>query len=149
MTTTAESTEILIQTNDLPWVKMGEGVDIKVLRVSAETGYWSAIIRMQPGAIFAAHKHLAPADFLILKGKLKYRMGEAGEGAYGYEPTGAVHEITTCDEETILTFNAFGPSIFYNEDGSVGQILNHETALEMMHGAQKGFTARGSAIAAA
>jgi anti-sigma factor ChrR (cupin superfamily) len=149
MTTTAENTEILIQTNDLPWVKMGEGVDIKVLRVSEETGFWSAIIRMQPGAIFAAHKHLAAADFLILKGKLKYRMGEAGEGAYGYEPTGAVHEVTTCDEETILTFNAFGPSIFYNEDGSVGQILNHETALELMHGTQKEFTAGGAAIAAA
>ena len=149
MTTTAENTEILIQTDDLPWVKMGEGVDIKVLRVSEETGFWSAIIRMQPGAIFAAHKHLAAADFLILKGKLKYRMGEAGEGAYGYEPTGAVHDVTTCDEETVLTFNAFGPSIFYNEDGSVGQILNHETALELMHGTQKEFTAGGAAIAAA
>lgn len=149
MTTTAENAEVLIQTNDLPWVKMGEGVDIKVLRVSEETGFWSAIIRMQPGAIFAAHKHLAAADFLILKGKLKYRMGEAGEGAYGYEPTGAVHEVTTCDEETILTFNAFGPSIFYNEDGSVGQILNHETALELMHGTQKVFTTDGTAIAAA
>lgn len=149
MTTTAENTEILIQTDDLPWVKMGEGIDIKVLRVSEETGFWSAIIRMQPGAIFAAHKHLAAADFLILKGKLKYRMGEAGEGAYGYEPTGAVHDVTTCDEETVLTFNAFGPSIFYNEDGSVGQILNHETALELMHGTQKEFTAGGAAIAAA
>ena len=149
MTTTAENTEILIQTDDLPWVKMGEGIDIKVLRVSEETGFWSAIIRMQPGAIFAAHKHLAAADFLILKGKLKYRMGEAGEGAYGYEPTGAVHDVTTCDEETVLTFNAFGPSIFYNEDGSVGQILNHETALELLHGTQKEFTAGGAAIAAA
>ena len=149
MTTTAENTEILIQTDDLPWVKMGEGIDIKVLRVSEETGFWSAIIRMQPGAIFAAHKHLAAADFLILKGKLKYRMGEAGEGAYGYEPTGAVHDVTTCDEETVLTFNAFGPSIFYNEDGSVGQILNHETALELMHGTQKEFTGGGAAIAAA
>ena len=76
-------------------------------------------------------------------------MGEAGEGAYGYEPTGAVHDVTTCDEETVLTFNAFGPSIFYNEDGSVGQILNHETALELMHGTQKEFTAGGAAIAAA
>ncbi len=148
MTTTAENAEILVQTNDLPWVSMGDGVDIKVLRVSEETGFWSAIIRMQPGAVFAAHKHLAPADFLILKGKLKYRMGEAAEGAYGYEPTGAVHESTTCDEETILTFNAFGPAIFYNEDGSVGQILNHETALELMDGAQKEFTATAKAAAA-
>ena len=148
MTTTAENAEILVQTNDLPWVKMGDGVDIKVLRVSEETGYWSAMIRMQAGAVFASHKHLAPADFMILKGTLKYRMGEASEGAYGYEPNGAIHETTTCDEETVLTFNAFGPIIFYNEDGSVGQILNHETALELMDGAQKEFTATAKAAAA-
>ncbi len=54
----------------------------------------------------------------------------------------------TCEEETILTFNAYGPSIFYGEDGSVDQILNHETALELMHGAQKEFTTSGSSIAA-
>jgi anti-sigma factor ChrR (cupin superfamily) len=148
MTTTAENKEILIQTEDLPWVKMGDGVDIKVLRVSEETGFWSAIIRMQPGAVFASHKHLAAADFLILKGNLKYRMGEAPAGAYGYEPTGAIHDTTTCDEETVLTFNAFGPSIFYNEDGSVAQILNHETALEMMQGKEQHFSANKAKAAA-
>ncbi len=50
------------------------------------------MIRMQAGAVFASHKHLAPADFMILKGTFKYRMGEASEGAYGYEPNGAIHE---------------------------------------------------------
>jgi len=142
MTTVAENAEVLVQTENLRWVSMGEGVDIKVLRVSDETGFWTAIIRMQPGCVFAAHKHLAPADFFVMKGKLKYRMGEAPAGAYGYEPTGAVHETTTCDEETILTFNAFGPSIFYNEDGSVSQILNHESARGMMEGKAHCFTAR-------
>lgn len=148
MTTTAENTEILLQTGNLPWVKMGDGVDIKVLRVSEETGFWSAIIRMMPGATFASHKHLAGADFLILKGKLKYRMGEAAEGAYGYEPAGAVHDTTTCDEETVLTFNAYGPSIFHNEDGSVAQILNHETALELMQGKEQHFSANKAKAAA-
>jgi anti-sigma factor ChrR (cupin superfamily) len=140
MTTTAQDNEIMVQTADMPWVKMGDGVDIKILRVSEETGFWSAIIRMQPGCQFASHKHLAPADFYVLKGCLKYRLGEAGEGCYAYEPTGAIHESTTCDEETTLTFNSYGPSIFFNEDGSVKQILNHETALEMAAGKEQNYT---------
>lgn len=148
MPTTAENAEILIHTKDLPWVKMGDGVDIKVLRVSAESGCWSGIIRMQPGSVFASHKHLAGADFLMLKGNLKYRMGEAPAGAYGYEPNGAVHDETTCDEETEIMFNAFGPAIFFNEDGSVGQILNHETALELMQGKEQNFTATKKQAAA-
>ena len=149
MTTTAQDNEILIQTDDVPWVKMGEGADIKVLRVSEETGYWSAIIRMHPGCIFSSHQHLAPADFYILKGKLKYRMGEAAAGCYAYEPTGAVHEVTTVDEETIVTFNSYGPSIFFNADGSVRQILNHETALEMLAGKEQNFCEPKAKAAAA
>ncbi len=148
MTTTAQDSEILVQTDDIPWVKMGDGVGIKVLRVSEETGFWSALIRMEPGCVFASHKHLAPADFFVLKGKLEYRMGEAAAGCYAYEPTGAVHETTTCSEETILTFNAYGPSIYFNEDGSVKQILNHETALEMLAGKAQNFTVEKSKAAA-
>ena len=148
MTTNAEKAEVLIHTGDLPWVKMGDNIDIKVLRVSEETGFWSAIIRMMPGAVFASHRHLAGADFLILKGKLKYRMGEAPEGSFGYEPAGAIHDTTTCDEETVLTFNAYGPSVFFSENGGIGQILNHETALEMMQGKPQHFSANKAKAAA-
>ena len=93
--------------------------------------------------------NLAPADFYILKGKLKYRMGEAAAGCYAYEPTGAIHETTTVDEETIVTFNSYGPSIFFNADGSVRQILNHETALEMLAGKEQNFCEPKAEAAAA
>lgn len=141
MPTTAEENEILVQSEDIPWSEMGEGVSIRILRVSEETGYWAAMIRMGPGSQFSSHKHLGAADFYVVKGKLEYRMGDAPQGSYGYEPLGAVHEATTCSEETVLVFNSYGPIIFYAEDGSIEQILSYETALALQEGAKEHFTA--------
>jgi anti-sigma factor ChrR (cupin superfamily) len=120
-----------------------------VLRVSEETGLWSALIRMEPGSQFAPHKHLGAAEFFVLKGKLEYRMGEAPMDAYGFEPLGAVHDATTCNEETVIFFVSYGPIIFYDEDGGVEQILNHEIALALQEGARnQHFTAEKTPNAA-
>lgn len=143
-----EPEDILIQTRDLPWAPLGEGVSIKILRVSEETGFWSALIEMQPGSQFAPHKHYGAADFYVLKGKLVYRAGEATEGCYGYEPLGVVHDSTTAPEETLLYFNSYGPVIFYNADGSIAQMLNYETALELSQGGSGRYTADKSKPAA-
>ena len=148
MPTKAEENEILLQTEDIPWSVMGEGVSIRILRVSEETGFWSAQIRMEAGSQFAAHKHLGAADFYVLKGKLEYRMGDAPQGSFGYEPLGAIHEATTCSEETVILFNSYGPVIFHAEDGSVEQILSYETALAMQTGAEEHFTAGKAKTAA-
>ena len=141
MTTAAEEAEILVQTDDLDWQVMGEGVGIKILRVSEETGQWTGLIRMEAGATFAAHKHLGAADGYIVKGCLEYRVGSAETGSYLYEPLGAVHEATTCSEETVILFTAYGPIVFRAEDGSVTQILSYETALALREGAKEHFTA--------
>jgi anti-sigma factor ChrR (cupin superfamily) len=141
MTTVAEEAEILVQTDDLDWQIMGEGVGIKILRVSEETGQWTGLIRMEAGATFAAHKHLGAADGYVLKGCLEYRVGVAETGSYLYEPLGAVHEATTCSEETVILFSAYGPIVFHAEDGSVTQILSYETALALREGAKEHFTA--------
>ena len=133
--------DLLIQTRDLPWASLGEGVWIKILRVSEETGFWSSLIRMEPGSQFAPHKHFGAADFFVLKGRLIYRAGEATEGCYGYEPLGVVHDETTAPEETVIVFNSFGPIVFYNSDGSIAQLLNYETARELAAGSEGHYTA--------
>lgn len=141
MATTAEQNEILIQTDEMSWGIMGDGIGIKVLRVSEETGQWTALIRQDPGSVFAPHKHLGAADFHVLKGAVQYRMGEAPAGSYAYEPLGANHDETTCSEETVYLFTAYGPVVFYNEDGSVAQILSHENILEIVDGTAQNYAA--------
>ncbi|MCH2410154.1 hypothetical protein MK292_04975 [Myxococcota bacterium] len=58
MSSKPEESELLIQSGTIPWTGFGDGVYIKILRVSEETGLWSALIRMEPGSQFAPHKHL-------------------------------------------------------------------------------------------
>ena len=149
MSSKPEESELLIQSKTIPWTGFGDGVYIKILRVSEETGLWSALIRMEPGSQFAPHKHLGSAEFFVLKGKLEYRMGNAPVDAYGFEPLGAVHDATTCNEETEIFFVSYGPIIFYAEDGSVEQILSYETALALQDGAKaQHFTAEKEPTAA-
>jgi 2,4'-dihydroxyacetophenone dioxygenase len=124
--TTHQPKDILISTNDLTWMPLGPGTWYKLLRASEETGTWSALLKMDAGARFAPHKHLGAAEFYVLKGALEYRAGIARAGDYGYEPLGVEHGATTCAEETVITFTAYGPIVFYNEDGSVQMILDWE-----------------------
>ncbi|MGE0824429.1 MAG: 2,4'-dihydroxyacetophenone dioxygenase family protein [Candidatus Binatia bacterium] len=124
--TDTQPKDLLIHSEDLPWLPLGPGTSYKLFRVSPETGQWSALLKMDPGARFAPHKHYGAADFYVLKGALEYRAGVAREGDYGYEPNTVEHGATTCSEETIITFTAYGPIIFYNEDGTPGLTLDWE-----------------------
>jgi len=128
--------DVLVSTGSLPWMPLGPGTWYKLLRVSAETGTWSALLKMDPGARFSPHKHFGAADFYVLKGALEYRAGIARAGDYGYEPLGVEHGATTCAEETILTFTAYGPIVFYNEGGAVSMILDWEFVQKQAAGEQ-------------
>jgi 2,4'-dihydroxyacetophenone dioxygenase len=126
--------DILIQSDDVQWFPLGPGTSYKLFRVSPETGHWSGLIKMDAGARFAPHKHYGAAEFYVLKGALEYRAGIARAGAYGYEPNTVEHGATTCSEETIITFTAYGPIIFYNEDGTPGLILDWEFVKKQAEG---------------
>jgi anti-sigma factor ChrR (cupin superfamily) len=139
----------LIDTNALPWIPLGEGAAMKVLRVSSETGYWSALIKMDAGASFAAHKHLGAADFYVLKGAFGYRGGTASEGHYGYEPLGVIHEATTALEDTVYTFNSYGPVAFLKQDGSVDYVMSWEMIRDLTTAARIDITRNPAAESAA
>src|SRR5215813_12173969 len=62
-----------IHTVDQPWIPFSEGIDIKVLRTSAETGTWSALFKCAKGSAFARHEHLGSGEYLMLTGKMEVR----------------------------------------------------------------------------
>ncbi len=108
---------LLVRPEELDWVETPGGNAMKVLRVSEETGAWSALLRAAKGTTNAPHIHLAAADFYMVSGVLEYRGGVARAGDWIYEPNGAVHEATHHPEETVYLANAQGPIAFYAEDG--------------------------------
>lgn len=118
--------EILLKTNDMPWIPMVEGIDFKLLRASSETGVWTVLFRAQKGSFFPAHKHYGAGEYLMLKGRMEYRVGVAVAGDYGYEPIDSIHELTTFTEYSELLFTNHGAVIFLNEDGSHGDALDYK-----------------------
>ena len=67
----------LVRTNDVDWIDTGTGNQFKVLRISKETGAWSALIKAAAGQVNAPHTHLGPADFYVISGGFDYRGGSA------------------------------------------------------------------------
>ncbi len=110
---------LLIRPDDLKWTETAGGNSIKVLRVSEETGSWSALFRAAKGTTNAPHIHLGPADFYMIEGVLEYRGGVARAGDWIYEPNGAVHESTHHPEETIYLANVHGGIAFTGENQEI------------------------------
>jgi len=125
-----------VDTNKLPWIVNPEAPDIglKIMRISAETGTVSMIVRQNGQA--PPHYHLGPADFFITSGRIGYRAGPPegyGPGTYMFEPAGARHEATqrVTDEDLIYTANVYGPIQFDSGVGTpVLQVLSWMQYLE-------------------
>lgn len=123
--------EVLQDVNQLRWIPLGKGIELRLLFTSGETGRWTVLFRCQPGSFIPRHKHYGAGEYFVVKGRMEYRMGAAPAGTYGYEPLGVTHDRTEFPEYTELLFTNFGPVAFLNEDDSVASILDH-TALSRM-----------------
>mgnify|MGYP001820844974 CR=1 FL=1 len=110
---------LLIRPDDLDWIEVPGGNAFKVLRVSAETGSWTALFRSEKGTTNPPHVHLGPADFYVLSGAIEYRGGVARAGDWIYEPNGAQHDETHHPEETVYLANVHGAIAFTGENGAI------------------------------
>jgi quercetin dioxygenase-like cupin family protein len=122
-----------VDTNSLPWIG-DPPIQLKVVRVSAETGTVSMIVKQNGQA--PPHYHLGPADFFITEGRIGYRAGPPegyGPGTYMYEPAGARHESTQpVETDLIYTANVYGPIQFDSGVGTpVVMVLSWMTYLQM------------------
>ncbi len=127
----------LVRSDEADWIPSGDGNQFKVLRISKETGAWSALIKAPAGQVNHSHTHLGPADFLVISGQIDYRGGCAKAGDYIYEPAGAVHEATTHPVETVYFANVYGPVAFHGKDGTIAGILDWRAVKAMVDNAAK------------
>ncbi|MFU8765071.1 MAG: cupin domain-containing protein, partial [Haliea sp.] len=54
----AKQGDLIVNLKDAPFVELGAGTRIKLLRFSEETGDWVIWVCMEPGATIAPHWHL-------------------------------------------------------------------------------------------
>ena len=130
--------ELVIDTEDMPWLPMGEGAWGKILRTCPETGRWTVLFKQEAGTHAPPHRHLGAADFFVLQGRIEYRGGVATAGCFAREPMNAIHERTEFVEETIYLFAAEGPMAMLAEDGSIAGIMDASTFAAMRDAAAAG-----------
>jgi anti-sigma factor ChrR (cupin superfamily) len=111
--------EILLSSTERRFAPVFNGIQASLLFSSRETGRWTVIFRCEKGSCFPRHKHYGPGEYYVIRGRMEYVSGIAETGAYGYEPLGAVHDMTSFTEETELFFTNHGPVAFLTGDDQV------------------------------
>lgn len=109
---------------DLPFVALGDGTHLQLLKVDVEQGLWVIRTRMEPGVVVPTHKHTGAVHAFTLAGRWKYR--EYPEvntaGSYLFEPAGSVHTLMVPDDVEGLTdafFVIHGANLILDDDGNV------------------------------
>ncbi len=117
-------TEIMLNTNELPWIPIVPGIDVRLLYAGAESGRMTMLMRCKAGSALPPHKHYGAGEYLMLKGRMMLPQGDASAGTYGYEPLGSLHALTTFPEDSELLFTNYGPVAFVGEDGQVAGVID-------------------------
>ena len=118
-----------VDTNALPWIELPqyEGLSIKPLRASTESGHFSMILKIAAEVQIENLLHLGSADLMMLSGAMRYTRGDIVEGLvpgiWGYIPANARIGALIADEDTELLLNSFGPLAFLNDAGGVRSVL--------------------------
>jgi quercetin dioxygenase-like cupin family protein len=81
---------------EFPWVPVGEGIDLKVMRVVPDQGLWVIQNRFEPGVTIETHRHTGEVHGFTLAGCWHY--AEYGvdypAGTYIHEPAGSLHTLS-------------------------------------------------------
>lgn len=102
----------------LRWLPLAPKIWVKLIKLDAETGVHTIIIKAEPGGILPPHRHLESAEIYILKGTGDHpQTGHFAEGDYVSERKNALHDPLVFEVETEMLMISQGASVFLDEQG--------------------------------
>ncbi|OJJ48591.1 hypothetical protein ASPZODRAFT_150787 [Penicilliopsis zonata CBS 506.65] len=105
-----------INCNSLPWLPLAPNVWVRIVKMDAETGSYTIMVRAEPGGVLPRHRHLANAAIYIIKGNGAHpQTGAFKQGDFVTERDGATHEPLHFHEECELLMISDGPSAFLDD----------------------------------
>ena len=122
--------------DELPWVDLGDGVELKVLQVNINHGLWVIRNRFAPGAAVQIHKHTGQVFAFTHSGSWKYKESDYVNtaGSYLYEPAGSVHTLIVPDtntEPTDVHFAIYGANLNLDAEGNVDLVIDAGLILQV------------------
>ncbi len=116
--------------DELPFVPVGEGVEMQLLHVDLPSGLWINRTRLKPGASVPTHFHAGMVLAVTLQGRWYYRETPAqvnSAGSYLFEPAGSVHTLQAAadaDGDTLAWFAIWGPNVDLDDNHRVTAIFD-------------------------
>jgi len=135
MTTTAPATPgsaaatavaVHVGRDDLPFVDIGDGNLLKVIRVDEGEGLWIVENVFQSGFAVQTHRHTGPVFGYTTSGAWKYREYDYVNraGSFLYEPAGSVHTLEVLEDDTRAWFHMYGANLNLRDDGTVDSVTD-------------------------
>jgi quercetin dioxygenase-like cupin family protein len=118
--------------DDLPFVDIGEGAQLKVLQVKLGENLWIIENVFQAGYEVIRHRHSGPVFGYTTSGAWKYKEYDYvnREGSFLYEPAGSVHTLQCIEDDTRVWFHMYGANINLDDEGNVVSVVDAATTLQ-------------------
>jgi len=122
---------IHVGADDLPFVSMGDGAQLKVLQVKRGEGLWIIENIFPAGYEVQTHRHSGPVWGYTVGGAWKYKEYDYVNraGSFLYEPAGSVHTLQAIEEGTRVWFHMYGVNLNLDAEGNVQSVVSGDTAL--------------------
>lgn len=122
--------------DDLPYVDIGDGSQLRVLQVKPKEGLWIVENIFQAGYEIDTHKHTGPVWGYTRSGAWKYKEYDYVNraGSFLYEPAGSVHTLQCIEDDTQVWFQMYGSNINLDADGNVASVVDGAMTLEFYLG---------------
>lgn len=122
--------------DELPWVTVDEGVELKVLQVDLARGVWIIKNRFRPGVQIPTHRHTGDVYGVTYSGAWKYLEYDFVNraGSWLFEPARSVHTLSVPAENTEPTEVLFvinGSNLDVTPEGEVTMIVDARLILEV------------------
>ena len=129
MTVTEIPRALHVGEEDAPFVDLGNGVELQVLKIDIEAGLWVIRNRFQPGLVVERHKHTGCVHAFTLSGSWKYlEYPEVNRaGSYLFEPAGSVHTLIVPEDNTEVTdvwFAIQGANLNLDENDEIQMVID-------------------------
>ncbi|MDE0950695.1 MAG: 2,4'-dihydroxyacetophenone dioxygenase family protein [Halioglobus sp.] len=118
--------------DDLPYVDIGDGSQLRVLQVKPKEGLWIVENIFQAGYEVDKHKHTGPVWGYTRSGAWKYKEYDYVNraGSFLYEPAGSVHTLQCIEDDTQVWFQMYGSNINLDEQGNITSVVDGPMTLE-------------------
>jgi 2,4'-dihydroxyacetophenone dioxygenase len=122
--------------DELPYVDIGDGSQLRVLQVKPKEGLWIVENIFQAGYEVDMHKHTGPVWGYTRSGAWKYKEYDYVNraGSFLYEPAGSVHTLQCIEDDTQVWFQMYGSNINLDAEGNITSVVDGALTLEFYLG---------------